>query len=440
MDLNSAPVQGRLPTGDGGYTSFREAEECRSRCVVSALVSLALGAFAIGCTEFAAVALIPQLAADLRVSEAAAGQLVTLNAFAVVVGAPLLGSMSARASARNVAVGALMAFAAAHIAAALAESYPLVLVTRIVSGAMFGLYLAVAFAAATRLARASGRASAMAVVQSGITASTALGLPAGLALGRAGGGADGWRLPFVVIAGLAMVAAAAIVVSLPHFNPGSRQGGEILARIGVLRRGRVMLGLVTTAVFWGGSFGGLTFLVLVLEDRVGISVGAIIAALLFTGALSVVGNFAGGRAADRRPALSLVVTSAAAVVGLVLLFGFSGHLWLALVGLGVWQLATWSFVPVIQARVYDLGGDQAEAAVSYAVAAFNLGIVAGAAIGGLALDLGGLPAVGAVSIAFAVVAVGLAVAVNAVVRRLRGARSPVSEMTRDNGEAIASPS
>jgi DHA1 family inner membrane transport protein len=437
MEFIPVPVHHRSTVDGVGIC--REVEECRSCGVVVGLVALALGAFAIGCTEFAAVALIPQVAADLRVSQAAAGQLVTLNALAVVLGAPLLGSVLARASARNVAVGALMMFAAAHVAAALADSYPLVLATRIVSGAMFGLYLAVAFAAATRLASAAGRGSAMAIVQSGITASTALGLPAGLALGRAGGGVDGWRLPFLVIAGLAMVAAAAIFVWLPRLNRGSKQETEFIARIGVLRRGRVMLGLVTTAVFWGGSFGGLTFLVLLLEDRVGMSIGAIIVALSFTGALSVVGNFVGGRAADRRPAVSLLTTAMTALVGLVLLFGFSSQLWVALVGLAMWQLATWSFVPVIQARVYELGGDQAEAALSYAVAAFNLGIVAGAAIGGLALDLRGLPAVGAVSAAFAVAAVGLAVAVNTVLRLPPGDQSPLAEMTHDETSTIAVP-
>nr|WP_042194477.1 hypothetical protein [Kibdelosporangium sp. MJ126-NF4] len=72
---------------------------------------------------------------------------------------------------------------------------------------------------------------------------------------------------------------------------------------------------------------------------------------------------------------------------------------------------------VIQSRVHALGARQGEAAVSYAVAAFNLGIVAGAALGGLALKLSGFTAVGVVSAGFAAVAVGLALAVNTVLHR-----------------------
>ncbi|ALG11291.1 MFS transporter [Kibdelosporangium phytohabitans] len=388
--------------------------DVRSRTLpVLGLAALALGSFAIGCTEFAAVALLPQVAADLGVSQAAAGQLVTLNAVAVVVGAPVLGAFFAKRPPRAVVACALGVFALAHVVAALASSYALVAATRFVSGAMFGLFLAVAFAAATRMASSGRRATAMAIVQSGITASTALGIPAGLALGRVGD-AGGWRIPFFVIAGLAVLAAAATVAWLPSLRADS---GGVKARIGVLRDGRVLLGLATTAVFWGGSFGGLTYLVPYLGDRVGLSSGVIIVVLALAGLLSVVGNFVGGAVADRAPAIALVTAATAAAAGIVLLFGFGDNTGVALTGLAVWQLATWSFVPVVQSRVYQLGGSRGEAAVSYAIAAFNLGIVAGAALGGIALTMGGFTAVGAVSAGFALVAIGLSVAVNAVLSR-----------------------
>ncbi|ONI86452.1 hypothetical protein ALI144C_11065 [Actinosynnema sp. ALI-1.44] len=71
----------------------------------------------------------------------------------------------------------------------------------------------------------------------------------------------------------------------------------------------------------------------------------------------------------------------------------------------------------MQARVYQLGGNRGEAAVSYAIAAFNFGIVAGVTLGGLALTMGGFTAVGAVSAFFTLVAIGLAAAVNTAVSR-----------------------
>lgn len=377
------------------------------------LLAMALGSFAIGCTEFAAVALLPQIAADLGVSRGVAGQLVGLNALAVMIAAPLLSAALAKASVRSVAAYALGVFALAHIVAALSDSFVVIAATRLASGASFGLYLAVAFAAATRMACAAKRSSAMAIVQSGITTSTALGIPAGLALGRTGGDAAGWRSPFLVIAGLAIVAAIATAALLPQTPVEGATSAGVYARLGVLRRGHVILGLVTISVFWGGSFGGLTYLVAYLDDGVHLSFNAIILVLLVAGAASVVGNFAGGAAADRFPAGALTTTAAGALIGLVLLFG-SDAVALVIVGLSLWQLATWSFVPIVQSRVYQLGGDQGEAAVSYAISAFNLGILTGAALGGLALDLAGFSAVGIVSAAFALAATGLAAGVNRV--------------------------
>src|SRR5690606_11956999 len=61
-----------------------------------ALYALAAGAFGIGCAEFVIMGLLLQVAADLRVSLAAAGLLVTGYALGVTAGAPVLTLLSRR--------------------------------------------------------------------------------------------------------------------------------------------------------------------------------------------------------------------------------------------------------------------------------------------------------------------------------------------------------
>ena len=55
-----------------------------------ALISLTLGAFAIGMTEFVIMGILPNVAEDLHVSISTAGQLITGYALGVAIGAPIL--------------------------------------------------------------------------------------------------------------------------------------------------------------------------------------------------------------------------------------------------------------------------------------------------------------------------------------------------------------
>lgn len=370
----------------------------------SPLLALALGAFAIGCTEFVVVGLLPQIAVDLDVPQGAVGQLVTLNAVAVALGAPLLGAAFAKRPCRPVLVWSLLLFGAAHVAAALAPNFAVLLFTRLVTGACFGLYLAVGFAAAARMAAPGARARALATVQGGITTATALGVPLGMLLGQSVDGTEGWRLPFLAIGLLSGLAALAVRGAVPQLP--SSGTSSLRSRMGVLARGPVLLGIATITLFWAGSFCAFTYLLPLLTEGTGLGGNAVVGVLLLAGLLSVVGNVLGGRGADRAPAATLLTTTGVTLVGLVLLFLTASLPVAAVAMVGLWQLAAWSFVPAVQARVYELGG---EAAVSFSVAAFNVGIVLGAGLGGLALETAGLGGVGLGAVVLAALAFALTV-------------------------------
>lgn len=371
------------------------------------LLALALGAFAIGCTEFVVVGLLPQIAADLGVAEGAVGQLVTLNAVAVALGAPLIGASMAGRACRPVLVTTLLLFGVAHVLAAAAPNFVVLLISRLVTGARFGLYLAVAFAAAARLAPSGARARALATVQGGVTTATALGVPLGMLLGQSVGGTGGWRLPFLAIAVLAGLAALAIWTMVPMLAPDDEP--SLRERLGVLTRRPVALGIVTIALFRAGSFCAFTYLLPLLGERTGLSGLAVTGVLLLAGVMSVAGNTLGGRGADRALSTTLLTTACVTLVGLVLLYVTASMPVAAIAMVAVWQLAAWSFVPAAQARIYELGGNAGEAAVSFSVAAFNVGIVVGAGLGGLALETAGLNAVGVVAAVLAAIALALTV-------------------------------
>ncbi|MGW6447634.1 MFS transporter [Lentzea sp. NPDC055074] len=345
------------------------------------------GAFAVACTEFAVVGLLPQIARDLGVSEAAAGQLVTLNAVAFAISAPVLAAVCHRMDRRKVLFGCLAVFALGHATAGLAPNYPVLLGSRILSGAMMGLYLATAIGAAARLGGEERRASSIATIQAGVNTATALGVPISTLLGHH----MGWRVPMFVIGALALLSLGFIAAVLPP--TGADEGPPLSERLRAVRTAPVLVGLAAITLFWGASFTVYTYLVPLLEQRAGMSSTMVIVVLFIAGICAVVGNVIGGRGADSDSRRTLLITAAITAVALLAVLPLSTDTPQTIALVVVWQLAAWSFVPAVQAALFQAAGEGGELAVSFAVSAFNIGIVAGAGLGGIALDQAGLPGV-----------------------------------------------
>ncbi|MDX8149247.1 MFS transporter [Lentzea sp. BCCO 10_0061] len=374
------------------------------------------GAFAVACTEFAVVGLLPQIARDLGVSEAAAGQLVTLNAVAFAISAPVLAAACHKMDRRKVLFGCLTVFALGHATAGLAPNYPVLLGSRILSGAMMGLYLATAIGAAARLGGEERRASSIATIQAGVNTATALGVPISTLLGHH----MGWRVPMFVIGALALLSLGFIAVVLPP--TGADEGPPLRERLRAVRTAPVLVGLAAITLFWGASFTVYTYLVPLLEQRTGMNNTMVIVVLIIAGVCAVVGNVIGGRGADTDSRKTLLITSAVTAVALLAVLPLSVSAVQTIALVVVWQLAAWSFVPAVQAALFQAAGEGGELAVSFAVSAFNIGIVAGAGFGGIALAQAGLPGVAVLGGVLGIVALGFVI----VLVRYVAQREPVT--------------
>jgi len=365
------------------------------------LTALFFGAFTVACTEFVPVGLLPQIAAELHITAGVAGQLVTANAIALAVGAPVLAAIFVRVDQRRVLLATLGVFAAGHVLAGVAPSYPVLLASRVVSGATMGLYLAVAIGAAARLAGEARQARAIATIVAGVSTATALGVPVSTLLGQS----TSWRLALGGLAVLAIVGLVLNAAALPDLI--ADRGHPLTERLAALRRGNVLTALAAIVLFWGASFAVFTYVVPLLEGRAGLTGAAATGVLFLAGLGAVGGNLLGGWLADTRPRLALTATAGVTTVALLLVLPGTATAVGAITLVAVWQLSAWSFVPAVQAALYRAAGPGGELALSFAVSAFNVGIVLGAGLGGIALDTAGLPAVAAVGGALSVAALAL---------------------------------
>lgn len=183
------------------------------------LVSLMLVTFAIGTDDFVIAGILPDIADDLAVSEAAAGQLVTVDSTTYALAALPLAVATARLPRKPMVVGGLSVFAAVNLVAAIAPSYAVLMALQVVAALIAAMVSPAVFGMAARLA-APGRDGRALGVVAGLTVSLFIGVPLGSLLADA----FGWRSTFVAVAGFSILVALSNARLLPRL-PGAPEIG-----------------------------------------------------------------------------------------------------------------------------------------------------------------------------------------------------------------------
>ncbi len=371
-----------------------------------ALFALTVAAYAIGTTEFVIVGLLPTVANDLNIDLPLAGLIVSVYALGVTFGAPVLTALTGRLDRKLLLLGLMALFILGNTMAALSPGYAPLLVARVLSAFAHGVFFSVGSTIAADLVPENKRASAIAMMFMGLTVAIVTGVPLGTLIGQT----FGWRATFAAVAGLGVIAFAGLWILLPA-NLKKAPAAAIGEQVKVLGSGRLLIVFAMTALGYGGTFVTFTFLASILEQVTGFQASAVSLILVLYGIAIAIGNIAGGRLANRDPikALAWLFTAQAIVLAI---FSFTAvSPWLTIPTLAALGFLSFANVPGLQIYVVKLAGVVRPAAVDVAsalnIAAFNLGIAAGAWVGGLvvasSLGLGATPWVGAIFVVGALI-------------------------------------
>ena len=352
------------------------------------LLALAAGAFGIGVTEFAPMGLLPVIATDLGVSIPSAGLLISAYALGVVLGAPLVTLATGRVPRRTLLIGLAGIFTIGNALSALADNYALLMIARIITSLNHGAFFGVGAIVAAGLVPPDRKAWAVAAMFMGLTIANVVGVP----LATWAGETLGWRASFWGIAMIGVTVMAALALTLP--KAAAPAAGDMLAELRVLGRRRVLSALALTVFGSSAMFTVFTYITPILREQTGASLGFVTAMLVLYGLGLTVGNWVGGKFADRSVDRTLIVTLAG--LSLVLLT-FAVAMPLASVSavlIFLWGIASFALVPPLQVRVMDAARDAPNLASAVNIGAFNLGNAIGAALGGAVIAGGlGYPAV-----------------------------------------------
>ena len=346
------------------------------------LLALAIGAFAIGTTEFSPMGFLPQIAENLNISIPTAGMLITAYALGVMIGAPIMTLWFGHFSRRKALMIAMSIFTIGNILAAIAPSYWGLMGARILTSLNHGVFFGIGSIVATSVVPKDKQASAVAMMFMGLTIANIGGVPLATWVGQN----IGWRMAFAAIAGLGVITMLALWKALPEGAVGQRP--NVKAELQVLTRKPVVLALLTTVMSAGAMFTLYTYIAPTLQNITHASPSFITMMLVLIGVGFSIGNHFGGKFAD----LSLTKTLTGFLLLLMttmLLFPILAQTKMgAALALVVWGAAAFAVVPPLQMRVMAVAHEAPGLASSVNIGAFNLGNAVGAAAGGAVLSMG----------------------------------------------------
>lgn len=364
------------------------------------LLALAIGAFAIGTTEFSPMGFLPQIAENLNISIPTAGMLITAYALGVMIGAPFMTLWFGRFPRRKALILAMIIFTIGNILAAIAPNYWSLMAARILTSLNHGVFFGIGSIVATSVVPKDKQASAVATMFMGLTIANIGGVPLATWVGQN----IGWRMSFAAIALLGVITMLSLWKALPEDKASQRP--DVKAELKVLTRLPVVLALLTTVMSAGAMFTLYTYIAPSLQNITHASPMFITLMLVLIGIGFSIGNYLGGKFAD----LSLTKTLTSFLLLLMvsmLLFPILAQTQIgAALALVVWGAAAFAVVPPLQMRVMSVAHEAPGLASSVNIGAFNLGNALGATAGGAVLSMG--MSYAAVSIAGAVLtALGL---------------------------------
>lgn len=347
------------------------------------LIALAIGAFGIGLTEFVIMGLLPDVATDFAVSEAAAGWLISGYALSVVVGALGVTAATVRLPRKPVLVGLLVLFIIGNSLTALAGTYEVAMIGRVIAALCHGAFFGIGSVVASDMVPANKKAGAIAIMFTGLTAANVLGVPFGTLLGQH----SGWRSTFWAISGIGVLALIGILVLVPAIKHVA-EGISLRKELGAFTSLQVWLSLAITILGYGGMFGAFTYIAYTLTEITGFSATTVPWLLMLFGVGLFVGNWIGGRMADRSIDGTLLFFISALLVVLVL-FGFFASNQIATV-IALLLMGGFGFgtVPGLQSRIMQYAGNAPTLASGANIGAFNVGNALGAWAGGLGIATG----------------------------------------------------
>ncbi|MGJ5641054.1 MFS transporter [Formosa sp. S-31] len=348
-----------------------------------ALLSLAIGGFGIGLTEFVIMGILPDVATAFNISIPEAGHFISAYALGVVVGAPILTGLGSKWPANKVLFGLMLWFTLFNTLSAFATGYTSFLILRFLSGLPHGAFFGIGAVVAGKLSKPGKEAQGIAIMFSGLTFANLLGVPLGTYLGKH----FNWNISFIMVGIVGVLA----VLGVKFWMPLLKQSSEVsfLKEFKIFRRLELWLIILLTTIGTGGFFAWYSYIAPLITEVAGHPDQIVSLAMILAGLGMVIGNFIGAKLAEKfSPIYAIIITLSCMVICLSANTFLATDKVMILVMTFIIGAITFCLSTPIQVAIINASKGSETLGSSLNQSAFNIGNASGAYLAGLPIAMG----------------------------------------------------
>ncbi|RIV44253.1 MFS transporter [Flagellimonas pelagia] len=350
-----------------------------------ALLSLAIGGFGIGLTEFVIMGILPNIADSMGISISKAGHFIAIYALGVVIGGPFMARITQKLSPKKTLLFLMVWFTVFNTLSSFSGNYWTMMLFRFLSGMPHGAFFGIGAVVSGYLAKPGKAAKAMAIMFSGLTVANIIGVPVGTYIGQEWH----WSFSFMLVGIAGVATLASLYFWMPKQSLEESDSSSTTSTSEGIKSKKLWALIALTTIGSGGFFAWYSYIAPLVINITNLPEATVGYVMIVAGVGMFVGNFMGARMVEIFPPVKCVVISLFSMTTILLINSLLANNTVAVFVISfIVGMITFSVTAPIQIAIIKAAKGAEKLGSSMNQSAFNMGNASGAYFGGLPMVFG----------------------------------------------------
>lgn len=353
------------------------------------LIGMTIAAFIFNTSEFMPIGLLTDIAQTFHITQTTAGTMITIYSWAVMLLSLPLMILASKYSYKKILLTTLFLFALGQGISAIAFSFPLLIIGRLVVACAHAIFWSIASVVAVRLVHEDKREFAMSMIVTGTSVAMIVGLP----LGRMIGLLIGWRITFLMVGIISVLLLIFQTIYLPKLQ--TTQAFTLNELPDLLKNKQLITIYGISLLFASAYYTAYSYIEPFLAQVAKLSNNSITLVLSLFGVAGIGGSYLFSKFYNLNRKRFILISLFYLTIVLFVLKPSTASIITLLLICVVWGMSSTAFNVACQSETILVTNEQTSSiAMSIFSGIFNLGIGLGSFIGGQTINILNIQSIG----------------------------------------------